>query len=106
MTWKNTLRKQELNMDIGSTNYAKDLGDSIEFGEGGNTFSVPKSQLVAIVKEFDPSITRLTQITMQSEMTDKFVIWLKKNMSPQRSQTPYSSTTAGSPEQTAFQQNY
>lgn len=103
MNWKNTLRKQELEMDIGSTNYAKDLGDSVKFGEGGNAITVPKSQIVALVKEYDPSITRLKQITTSSGPLDDFVIWLKKNMGPQRSQTPYSSTLAGSAEQMSFQ---
>ena len=104
MSWKNTLRKQELNMDIGSTNYAKDNGDSVTFK---NKVTVSKDVLGQMVKEYDPSIVRMTQITMSSGMTDKFVMWLEKNPPPpSRSQTPYSSTTAGSPEQTAFQQNY
>tara|TARA_R110002020_G_scaffold443409_1_gene654658 strand:+ start:654 stop:1184 length:531 start_codon:yes stop_codon:yes gene_type:complete len=88
MNWKNTLRKQEIDMDIGSTNYAKDLGDSVKFGEGGNAITVPKSKLVELVSRYDPSIKRMTEITMSYGPNDDFVRWLNENMDSPISKAP------------------
>ncbi len=80
MTWKDELKKQ-LNMDIGSTNYAKDLGNSVQFGEGNNSVTIDKNTIPHLVEQFVQAerpmspITRLAQITTSSGTTDDFVRW-------------------------------
>ena len=84
MTWKDELKKQ-LDMDIGSTNYAKDLGNSVQFGEGEQSVTIDKGTIPHLVEQFVQSggyfrpITRLKQITMSSGTTDKFVAWYKQH---------------------------
>tara|TARA_Y100000593_G_scaffold56609_1_gene105599 strand:+ start:3693 stop:4040 length:348 start_codon:yes stop_codon:yes gene_type:complete len=79
--------ESNIDLDIGSTNYAKDLGDAISFGgyvdESMNAV-IPKNQLASVVEAFDKSgeyfkpITKLTQITMSNGPTNEFVSWYKK----------------------------
>jgi hypothetical protein len=84
MTWKEELRKQQIDMNIGSTNYAKDLGDSVQFGEGEQSVTIDKGTIPHLVGKFVEQggyfkpITRLTQITTSSGTTDKFVEWYKQ----------------------------
>lgn len=85
MTWKHELRKQQIDMNVGSTNYAKDLGNSVQFGEGNNSVTIDKGTIPHLVEQFVQSggyfkpITRLTQITMSSGTTDDFVRWYKQH---------------------------
>ena len=84
MSWKTELRKQ-IDMDIGSTNYAKDLGDSVQFGEGEQSVTIGKGTIPHLVAQFVQSggyfkpITRLKQITTSSGTTDDFVRWYKQH---------------------------
>ncbi len=86
MTWKNIVRKQERNMEVGSTNYAKDLGDSVEFGgfmDKSKNVTIPKSQLGEVLDRYEQAtgnkIDRLTQITMSSGPSDDFTRWARTN---------------------------
>ena len=71
MNWKDELRKQKIDMDIGSTNYAKDLGNSVQFGEGNNSVTIDKGTIPHLVAKFVEQggyfkpITRLKQITIE-----------------------------------------
>jgi len=83
MSWKNTIRKTERDLTVGSTNYAKDLGDSVEFGgytDASKNVTVPKDQLNDLLERYNNTIQRLTQITMKGGNTDNFVRWLRENM--------------------------
>ena len=85
MNWKDELRKQQIDMDVGSTNYAKDLGNSVQFGEGNNSVTIGKGAIPHLVEQFVQAerpmspITRLKQITMSSGTTDNFVRWYKQH---------------------------
>ena len=86
MNWKDELRKQKIDMKVGDTAYAKDLGDSVQFGEGTNSVTIGKGAIPHLValfrKETQPNsrpLERLTQITMSSGPTDEFVRWYKKH---------------------------
>jgi hypothetical protein len=83
MNWKDELRKQQIDMNVGS-GYAKDLGDSVQFGEGNNSVTIDKGTIPHLVARFRketqpnmPPLERLTQITMSSGPTDDFVRWYK-----------------------------
>jgi len=85
--WKNIIRKQERDMEVGSTNYAKDLGDSVKFGgyvDESKNVTIPKSQLGEVLDKYEQAtgkkINRLTEITMSDGPTTKFVLWAKQNL--------------------------
>jgi len=85
MTWKDELRKQQLDMKVGD-GYAKDLGNSVQFGEGNNSVTIDKGTIPHLVAQFRketepnlPPLERLTQITMSSGPTDKFIAWYKQH---------------------------
>ena len=69
-------------MNVGN-GYAKDLGDSVQFGEGNNSVTIDKGTIPHLVARFRkesnlPPLERLTQITMSSGPTDEFIAWYKK----------------------------
>ena len=88
MTWKEIL-KQEIDMTVGD-GYAKDLGDSVQFGQyedRNKNIVVGKNALVTILDRYNrevraregmPPIQRLTQITMSSGPTRDFMEFLRK----------------------------
>jgi hypothetical protein len=76
-------------MSVGSTNYAKDLGERVEFGgysDKSKNVVVPKDRLPALIEAFVKEkrngrpIERLTEITMSAGPTDDFVRFLRQNM--------------------------
>ena len=84
-----TTQFKKMDMKVGSTNYAKDLGESVEFGgysDKSKNVVVPKSRLPALIEAFAKQrrggrpIERLTEITMSAGPTDDFVRFLRKNM--------------------------
>lgn len=84
MNWKDELRKQQIDMKVGD-GYAKDLGENIQFGEGGQSVTIDKGTVPHLVARFRketqpnmPPLERLTQITMSSGQTDNFVAWYRK----------------------------
>ena len=85
--WKEIL-KQEIDMTVGD-GYAKDLGDSVQFGryeDRNKNIVVGKSALRSILKRYNlerfkkgmPPLQRLTQITMSSGPTDDFMRFLRE----------------------------
>ena len=86
MSWKNKLRKQQRDLNVGD-GYAKDKGDHILFvGEprDGGDLKVPKAGLNQVLDEYERSankkIDRLTQITMSAGPHDDFLRWYRKNI--------------------------
>ena len=86
MTWKDIL-KQERDLTVGSTNYAKDEGDSvcfIQWNDDRLNPRIPKTELNALLDEYElvygRPITALTQITMSSGPNEDFVNWYNKKM--------------------------
>ena len=88
MTWKDILKNETpRDLEVGSTNYAKDLGDSVKFIQWKDDRmnpEIPKSELNAILGEYESvlgrPIERLTQITMSSGSNEDFVEWYNKKM--------------------------
>ena len=88
MEWKDILKnEQQRDLDVGSTSYAKDLGDSVKFIQWKDDRMnpvIPKSELNAIIDEYETTygrpIDRLKLITMSSGMNEDFVEWYNKKM--------------------------
>ena len=83
--WKKIL-KTERNLDIGSTNYAKDEGDSIYFIQWNDDRlnpRIPKTELNAILDEYEQftgkPITDIRLITSKSRQNENFVDWYNKS---------------------------
>ena len=88
MTWKEIL-KQEIDMTVGD-GYAKDLGDSVQFGryeDRNKNIVVGKSALRSILERYNkevrakegmPPLQRLTQITMSAGPTSDFMKFLRE----------------------------
>lgn len=81
-----TTQFKKMNLSIGTTNYAKDLGESIQFGnypdESKNAI-VPKSRIPTLVEEFNktkPVSYNLKQITGSAGPTDDFIDFVKRKM--------------------------
>jgi hypothetical protein len=99
MTWKNVIRKNELNravneftprtanrdMTFQGTAYADDNGDSITFYGHSRTkqATVPKHELNRAIDRYDADTgretKRLTQITMSAGPAGEFTEWAMKN---------------------------
>ena len=62
MTWERILKnKMQRDLDVGSTSYAKDLGDSvkfIEFRDDRLNPVIPKSELNALLDEYENVVGR------------------------------------------------
>ena len=88
MTWERILKnKMQRDLDVGSTSYAKDLGDSvkfIEFRDDRLNPVIPKSELNALLDEYEnvvgSPIDRLRLITMSSGPNRDFVLWYNNKM--------------------------
>lgn len=88
MTWERILKnKMQRDLDVGSTSYAKDLGDSvkfIEFRDDRLNPVIPKSELNALLDEYENvvgrPIDRLRLITMSSGPNRDFVLWYNNKM--------------------------
>ena len=88
MTWRTILKNEmQRDLDVGSTSYAKDLGDSvkfIEFRDDRLNPVIPKSELNALLDEYENvvgrPIDRLRLITMSSGPNRDFILWYNKKM--------------------------
>ena len=88
MTWERILKnKMQRDLDVGSTSYAKDLGDSvkfIEFRDDRLNPVIPKSELNALLDEYENvvgrPIDRLRLITMSSGPNRDFFLWYNNKM--------------------------
>ena len=88
MTWERILKnKMQRDLDVGSTSYAKDLGDSvkfIEFRDDRLNPVIPKSELNTLLDEYENvvgrPIDRLRLITMSSGPNRDFVLWYNNKM--------------------------
>lgn len=85
--WYNDIKKQERDMEVGSTQYAKDKGNSVKFiqwKDDRRNPEIPKTELNAILDEYEgvigKPIERLRQITMSSGPNQDFVAWYNKKM--------------------------
>lgn len=88
MTWERILKNEmQRDLDVGSTSYAKDLGNSvkfIEFRDDRLNPVIPKSELNALLDEYEKvvgrPIDRLRLITMSSGPNRDFVLWYNNKM--------------------------
>ncbi len=86
--WKEILKNEmQRNLDIGSTNYAKDLGNSVKFIQWRDDRmnpDIPKSELNALLDEYQSvygqPIKDIRQITSSSGPNEEFVAWYNKKM--------------------------
>ena len=83
--WKDIL-KQERDMEVGSTNYAKDLGDKVEFGgysDKSKNVTIPKAMLGAALDKYEKDtgdkVPTLQDITMSAGSSTDFVYWAREN---------------------------
>ena len=79
----------ERDLSVGSTNYAKDLGDKVYFIQWKDDRmnpKIPKSELPALLDEFEKDsefgfpVRSLQSITMSSGQNEDFVNWYNKKM--------------------------
>ncbi len=84
--WYNDIKKQERDMEVGSTNYAKDLGDKVEFGgysDKSNNVTIPKAMLGAALDKYEKDtgnkVPTLQNITQSAGPTTDFVYWAREN---------------------------
>ena len=74
-------------MKVGSTNYAKDLGDKVEFGgysDKSNNVTIPKAMLGAALDKYEKDtgyvVSSLNRdITSSAGPTTNFVYWAREN---------------------------